>query len=173
MIDVHVLVHSETRHAWLRQCLESLADEPCIVHVLRGTEGSVGAGRARGYRCGIQPYVAFVDSDDYVLPGVMDACVRALETHRSVVCLERVMHPDGTFHPYPKPGHNMAVYRRDDVAPWLTAMDMTPHTTDIRMRSILRPHQLDMVGYVWRIHEGGDHRKINQQVCEQERLAWQ
>ena len=89
MIDVHVLTYSGTDPAWLGQCLASLASEPCTVHVLEGVEGSVGQGRAHGYQLGVHEFVSYVDSDDFVLPGVMGACLAALRTHRAVVTRER------------------------------------------------------------------------------------
>lgn len=67
MIDIHVLTHSGTRPEWLAQCLASLEPEGFTVHVVRGEDGHIGRGRARGYQHGVQPYVGYVDHDDYVL----------------------------------------------------------------------------------------------------------
>ncbi|MCH8857739.1 MAG: hypothetical protein IIA03_16260, partial [Proteobacteria bacterium] len=46
-----------------------MRSEPCTVHVLQGTEGNIAAGRERGFAMGTHPYVTYVDSDDFVLPG--------------------------------------------------------------------------------------------------------
>lgn len=159
MIDVHVLTHEGTRQDWLDQCLESLAGHPVNVFVVDNAGRSVGHGRSVGYAKGKAPLVAYVDSDDYVLPGCFDACLTALETHRSVVTMERVEYEDGRVYPFPKPGHNVSVYRREDVVPHLARMASSAHTTDMHMRQLLKPHQISHLGYVWRVHAAGDHHK--------------
>ena len=91
MIDVHVLTHEGTKPEWLDECLKSLANEPCTVHVLDNTGCTVGQGRAKGYRLGFHPFVTYVDSDDHVFPGVMAAVCDALQTHDSVCTAEVAM----------------------------------------------------------------------------------
>ena len=173
MIDVHVLTHEGTRQDWLDQCLASLEDQPVNVFVVDNAGRSVGEGRARGYAMGLSPFVAYVDSDDYVLPGCFGACLEGLRAHRAVVTLERVEYEDGTFHPATRKGHSVAVYRRNDIAPLLPAMAMTPHSSDMRARALLRPTQLSVVGYVWRVYQsGGDHRLLTPEVYKQESAAW-
>lgn len=173
MIDVHVLTFSGTRPEWLEQCLASLADQPCTVRVVKGVEGHVGAGRAAGFALGNHDLVAYVDCDDYLLPGALDACLLALDTHRAVTTCEYVEYLDGSRHPYPKPSHNISVYRREDIVPLLPLMAITPYTVDIQTRGRLKPAQLDVIGYVWRIHEGGAHRCITQELLAKESLLWQ
>lgn len=158
-IDVHVLTHEGTRQDWLEQCLESLRVEPVNTTVIDNTGLGVGAGRSRGYAIGTAPFVSYVDSDDYVLPGCFDACLVGLSTHRAVVTMERVEYEDGRAFPFPKPGHSVAVYRREDVMPHLHRMAASPHTTDKRLRDLLKPTQLEVLGYVWRVHAAGDHHK--------------
>ncbi len=172
MIDVHVLTHEGTRQDWLEQCLKSLEGHPVNVVVIDNTGRSVGEGRARGYAMGLSEFVAYVDSDDYVLPGCFDACLGALNHHRAVVTMEVVEYPDGRRYPFPRAGHALTVYRRADVLPWVKAMESSPHTTDARLRSLLRPHQLPQVGYVWRVHPAGDHHHTTQQAFEQEAAEW-
>lgn len=159
LIDVHVLTHEGTRQDWLAQCLESLRDEPVNTIVIDNAGRSVGAGRASGYAIGTAPFVAYVDSDDYVLPGCFTACLEGLQRHRAVVTLERIEYEDGRVFPFFKPGHSVAVYRREDVTPHLHRMAASPHTTDKHLRALLKPAQLDVLGYVWRVHAGGDHHK--------------
>ena len=173
MIDVHVLTYEGTQQEWLAQCLQSLEGHPINVVVIDNTGRSVGEGRARGYAMGLSPFVAYVDSDDYLLPGALDACLLALDTHRAVTTCEYVEYLDGSRHPYPKPGHNISVYRREDIAPLLPLMALTPYTVDMQTRARLRPFQLDVIGYVWRIHEDGAHRCITPNLHKQESLLWQ
>lgn len=171
MIDVHVLTHEGTREDWLEQCLASLEGQPIVVHVVDNAGRSVGEGRSRGYRLGTSDLVAYVDSDDYVLPGVFDDCLAALEKHRAVISMEHVEYESGKRFPFAKPGHNVSVYRRADVAPYLDRMAQSPHTTDLHMREIMMPQQLSFVGYVWRVHAGGDHHKT-MQAMEKESPLW-
>lgn len=84
MIDVHTLTLPTENQEWLEQCVSSLKDEPVTHHVLKGTDGSVLDGRIRGYDCGSHPYVSFVDSDDYVLPGALQHCLDYLQQNSNV-----------------------------------------------------------------------------------------
>lgn len=171
MIDVHVLVHSGTKDAWLQQCLASLVGQPCVVHVVQGVEGSVGAGRALGYRRGVEEFVSYVDSDDYVLPGVMQACLDALGSHHAVVTNELVER-DGLLGPRPKARHHLSVYRRAAVEPLLDHLATVPRYGDTLLRDHLRPVQLATVGYVWRDHAAGVHRLHTFDAMEAEHRRW-
>lgn len=173
MIDIHVLTHSGTRPEWLQQCLDSLKNQPVVVHVVDNTGFSVGAGRARGFQLGTHEFVAYVDSDDYVLPGHYRACLAKLNTHRAVVSKEHVEYEDGRRHPMLKSNHNGAVYRREDVMPLLGAMGGAPLTVDLLTRRHIKPTQLPHAGYVWRIHSAGQHRLITPVVADREYEAWQ
>lgn len=157
MIDVHVLTYSGTRLDWLSTCLRSLADQPCRVHVVQGVEGDVGAGRAHAYTLGEHEFVSYVDSDDYVLPGALAACLEALQTHRAVVTRERRLW-GSMFDSSTLGGHHLTVYRREDVLPHLGDMRQLPYHCDRLLTHRLAPTQLDMVGYVWRMHECQGHR---------------
>ena len=172
MIDVHVLTHSGTRRDWLDQCLASLEDQPVVVHVVAGVEGSVGAGRAKGFALGSCEFVGYVDSDDYVLPGGYATSLAAMANHRCVVPREYVEYPDGRRHKYTKSNHNGVVYRREDVTPLLPAMALTPFAVDSLTRRTLLPTQLDHIGYVWRVHAAGAHRQMTPETTEQERAQW-
>lgn len=171
MIDVHVLTHEGTRPEWLEQCLRSLDGQPANVFVVDNRGCSVGEGRAKGFALGSSDLVAYVDSDDYVLSGCFAACLEGLKTHRSVVTLERVEYADGRVYPFPKPGHNVSVYRREDVTPHLHRMALSHHSADLRTRQLLQPTQLQALGYVWRCHAGGDHHKTMGAIA-QEAQVW-
>lgn len=162
MIDVHVLTHSGTRAGWLAQCLESLASEPCTVHVVQGVERNIAAGREIGFGLGVHPYVTFVDSDDYVLPGAMAAVCDALEQGHDAVCArELVLEPDGTLSgPHAK--HHLFALRRSVLAPHLPGYgrrNARQHCVTTLAR-IARPHEIDAITYVWRQHAGQTHRSF-------------
>jgi len=154
MIDVHILMHSGTRPGWLAQCLESLASEPCTVHVVRGAEGDIAAGRARGFALGVHPYVTFVDSDDYVLPGAMAAMCAALEHHDAAVGREMVLLQNGELHGAIA-GHHLHALRRSAIAPHLQTYGsrFAGRHCCAALREIAEPARVDAVTYVWRLHE--------------------
>jgi hypothetical protein len=158
MINVHVLTFSGTRPKWLEQCVKSIEAEGLTPHVVAGVEGNVGAGREQAYRLGESEFVAYVDSDDYLLPGVGATCLRGLEKYRHVVTLERRRCGDligGRFWP----GHHFTVYRRADVLPLLSVLPDHPiHCDQILVRKLC-PRQLSFVGYIWRMHAGQGHRR--------------
>lgn len=157
MIDVHVLTFSGTRPDWLDQCVASIEAEGMTAHVVQGVEGNVGAGREAAYRLGDSEFVAYVDSDDYLLPGVADACLRGLESYRHVVTLERRLW-GARMGRKPWQGHHFTVYRRADVLPLLPQMPEHPIHCDQLLVRKLCPRQLSFVGYVWRMHAGQGHR---------------
>ena len=160
MIDVHVLTHSGTRPDWLAQCLDSLASEPCTVHVVQGVECNIAAGRAQGFALGENPYVTFVDSDDYVLPGSMAAMCDALQHHDAAVGREIVLQ-DGELHG-PLAGHHLHALRRSVIAPHLStyASRFAGRHCSAALREIASPARVDAVTYVWRLHERQSHPKV-------------
>ena len=159
MIDVHVLTHSGTRPEWLVQCLASLADEPCTVHVVPGVEGNIAAGRAAGFALGDHPYVTFVDSDDYVLPGAMQAVTAALGSGLDAVVTGEMLLADGQLHG-PRYGHHLFALRRTVLTPRLAtyAQDFHAMHCVCALARIARPARLDAVTYVWRQHPAQTHR---------------
>lgn len=70
LIDVHLIRYDEPE--WqVQRCLESLQDEPIILHRIQGIkEFPPFTKRAEGFACGTAPYVSYVDPDDYVKPGI-------------------------------------------------------------------------------------------------------
>lgn len=169
LIDIHVLTHSGTKHEWLDQCLKSLEGQPVVVHVVEGVEGSVGAGRAKGYALGNCEYVGYVDSDDYVLPGHYDLCREGLKSHRAVVGMELVV---SSYCDEVIGQHNGAVYRRDDITLLIPAIQVADFTADELTRMRLMPRQLPHIGYVWRRHPLGAHTRVKHLRALAEAEAW-
>lgn len=84
-VDVHVLSYLG-RPEWLDQCLASLAAEPCATHVVEGGfPDSIGAARAFAFTLGDAEFVSFIDDDDHVVPGAMQACIDYLGAHPECV----------------------------------------------------------------------------------------
>jgi hypothetical protein len=163
MIDVHVLVHSGTRNEWFEQCIKSLLDEPCTVYIVDGKEGDIASGRAEGFALGCNPYVSFVDSDDYVLPGSMDYVRRAMDQgHKAIVTTELVMEEGRVVALYP--GHHLFVMRREVIMPHLptySRMGFERHCLDTLNR-IVRPTSCPAITYAWRRDGHGSHKRASQ-----------
>lgn len=120
MLDCHIIVSADTRREWVLQCLLSVraavsqAGYLVRVHLVRGTPGHIGAGRAAGYARGAQPYVTCVDDDDYVLLDAFANMRGALESGVSAVCTPEFTMQNGHI----REGgarHHLIAYRRSAV----------------------------------------------------------
>ena len=163
MIDVHVLTHSGTKPEWLDQCLESLAAEPCTVHVVPGVEGNIAAGREIGFGLGDHPFVSFVDSDDYVFPGAMEAMCEALQQHDAAVGRERILTGE-RISDISVPHHHLLAMRRAVLAPHLPGWgerNQRVHCIHALAR-VARPRAVNFDTYVWRNHKDQSHRRLYQ-----------
>lgn len=172
MIDVHVLTHSKTRNEWLDRCLNSMRDQPCVVHVIEGVERNISAGRVRGFSAGSQEYVSFVDSDDYVLPGAFDAVLAALKLgHEAVATGEIVVRDEEEVGR--QVGHHLYAMRRDTLLPHLLKWDQPTERFKHcchKLRNICSPHIIDEPLYVWRLHADQSYAQIWHWA--QERPKW-
>ena len=154
MIDLHILNHAAaTRPDWWQACLASAqaaeATGRVTLHVMEGTGENIGANRAAAFRCGHQPFVAYLDNDDILLPEALPALLHALADHPDVcgvysdmmqidangqvLFTKRRSHwtPDWPLSnpsfDYP---HHLAVYRREAVLPHLDTIATFPHYSD-------------------------------------------
>jgi hypothetical protein len=126
MLDCHIIVSADTPREWVTQCLDSVfeardrAGYPVTVRVVDGVPGHIGKARAAGYALGTEPYVTFVDDDDYVLPDAFAQMADALRSGAPAICTPEVTMQNGQF----RPGHarhHLIAYRRDvliDHAQW-------------------------------------------------------
>ena len=161
MMDVHVLTHSRTRAQWLQQCLQSLHGPPCTVHVVPGVEGNIAAGRERGFALGVHPYLSFVDSDDWLPPGAVQAMLDVMEQGAAAaVGRERQWLPPG------RPGqeirgHHLYVIRRDVLAPHLPGWGqrMRQKHCIAALASVAPPVHVNCHSYWWRMHEQQTSRR--------------
>lgn len=157
MIDCHILTHSGTRHDWLSHCLMSLAEEAELtVHVMAGVDGHVGQGRAAGYRVGYHEYVTFVDSDDWVYPGVGAELVSALKSGANGVCtMERIIvdQAGAPLMRHPRGGHGLWAWRREAIDPHLAEVELEQDFPDRILPQRVGYVQIPFVGRAWRIHQ--------------------
>ena len=141
MLDLHILNHAAaTRPEWWAACLASAqaAEAAGLVtlHIMDGTSENIGANRATAFRYGSQPFVAWLDNDDILLPDALPVLLQAL-ADRPEVCgvysdlmqidaggkvlfTMRRSHwtPEGQLRQQDYP-HHLAVYRRAAVLPYL------------------------------------------------------
>lgn len=77
-IDVHIIVYDEPQ--WqIDRCMESLKNEPINIHIVQGIEEwPPSEGRRKGYAMGTAPYHAYVDPDDYIVPGAFQLLLDAI-----------------------------------------------------------------------------------------------
>lgn len=172
MIDVHVMTWEGANPQWLDQCLESLSRENCTVHVVDNSGRTIGQGRAHGYSLGTHPYVAHVDCDDYVLPGVMDEAVKALERFPCITTMERVEHTGTEFFNAPRAGHNLFAARRSLITPLLGHLETIPLVADMMLKRKCDPQHVEFIGYVWRLHDKQAHRNVTAEMIRHEYNRW-
>lgn len=175
MIDVHVLTHSKTRSEWLDRCLNSMRDQPCVVHVIEGVERDIAAGRRMGFTAGSQEYVSFVDSDDYVLPGAFDAALEALNSGVPALCsMESVINESGQTLKI-QGGHHLYAARRDIVSSVLDRFCNARHLHCFdKLHALTAPVWLDSVLYVYQTHSNQSHPHLGRWAqTEHMRKTWQ
>lgn len=181
MVDVHILTMGDNRGAWLRECLDSLQSEPVSIHLRPGIPGDTAAARTAAFKAGVNPYVAFVDPDDVIVPGIFAKLVGLLESEPIAVAAysdETLMDANGDFigfgwsidpKPYIMAGydlrchevggryiHHLRVMRRSVVERCLPLKTKRmPEPVLMRDLAKLGPIlHLAEVGYRWRIHGG-------------------
>jgi hypothetical protein len=158
MLDVHVMVLPGRDPDKVRQCMESVgaaiarAPFPIEMHILEGTEGHIGVGRYDGYTRGHQPYMTYVDDDDYVLPHAFLQMADALDNsiYLAVSTPELIERNGYTLEG--KQRHHLVAYRRDmliDHRQWACCGDVA------QLISIPEYgwHDLANPGYVHRVYE--------------------
>ncbi len=190
--DVHIITLENERKDWLQQCLSSLETEPVDIHIIQGTKGHIGKGRAAGFAAGDSPFVSFVDPDDYVHPGAFQRALLHLYEHPevSVVCsAERVVDEndnfiqDNTFLKNEKDKkhffahvHHLVVARRACIEPYLKFVADIPQRAEFCLWAEMANdgHKfgyVDSVDYTWRAREGSARTAIKSRTEDIERFA--
>lgn len=171
MLDVHIAVMKETPAMWLAQCLDSVraaADAAGFrveVHVIDGVPGHIGKARAKGYALGSQPYAAYVDDDDYVLPHAFAVLADALKANPPAVYGREYRLQNGNLTPNAH-RHNMMATRRDcliDHAAWVGCPDIAQRR--VEGVDVMEP------GYVYRVKLGSAGRALARADAQEYRRA--
>jgi len=121
MLDVHVLVSSETPFAWAGACHRSLRNAllrspyPVRIHWSPAYPDHIGKARMVGFAQGTHPYVTFVDEDDWVDDDFFASFAPLLEGDPTAIFLPEWMElPDGKSVKR-QARHCRGVYRRECV----------------------------------------------------------
>lgn len=181
MVDVHILTLPDTNQEWLSDCLNSLKNEPVRIHICDGIVGDIAQARTQAFALGNFPYVAFVDPDDLIVPGIFKRLIHELDNHPDCVCAysdEVLIDDQGRAliagwsvnpEPFISSGHDLSyhningqyihhlrVMRRDAVVkclPLKTKRMCEPALLkDLAKLGTIR--HCPGIGYLWRIHDG-------------------
>ncbi len=144
MLDLHILHHAaSTTPEWWEQCMASAnaAQEKglCSVRIIDTDSDHIGANRAAAIAAGSSPYVAWLDSDDLLMPLGIQPMLDELEQHpeacgvysnrQQIDATGKVLltmmfsqwNPrqqiNGQYFP-----HQLAIYRREAITPHLSTM---------------------------------------------------
>jgi hypothetical protein len=165
MVTVPLLV--KPAEPWLDQCLASLTD--CTVLQLPASD-SMGEGRARGFTVAQTEYVAIVDPDDWVVPGMPLRCAQLLEDTGAVLAHTHEMRVDEEGNSLYKVVnstdyrcHHLTVYRLSAVLPFVGELHKYGWRADWALKAWLYRQGgqfvcLDEVGYFYRQHPNQTRR---------------
>lgn len=183
-IDVVIMTRPLDDRLYLAQCIQSLHGEPVNLHFVPGVEGCIGAGRAESLQTGKAEYVAFVDPDDMVFPGIFNRIIPLLQDGVSLVYTDEYLIDrngrvftdgwssnnrvaqeipekyrsdlwDGQNSRYM---HHLSVFRRDVALEFLGDLKTFHENAEGKLSQHMlargRAVHLPTVGYLWRIHGG-------------------
>ena len=78
MIDCHVITHPNDNQDWLIQCVTSLKHPAVNVQRVDYVEGNIIQARENGIRKGSNPFITWVDPDDWVEPNAFEVLIAGM-----------------------------------------------------------------------------------------------
>lgn len=174
MLDVHILTMVCTPPEWVSQRRTSIAAAveaagyPVHVHEICGICGHIGLGRSEGYALGEQPYVTYVDCDDYLMPGAFAALHESLMAGHDAIGAGETLEQGGARWESSAP-HHLICYRR------AIANDF-PHSEWAVCGDLALAESVDVVpvrdySYVHRLYESPGRILRRQHQDELQRVA--
>lgn len=104
MLDVQIILNPYISDAWFEQCLESvLAAEqnspfPISISMHDPVPGHVGQARKRAFGEAVQPYVTWVDPDDWITPDAFEILAPGIaEGLPAIATTGKLIMPDGSL----------------------------------------------------------------------------
>jgi glycosyltransferase involved in cell wall biosynthesis len=162
MLDVHIAMVQSTPPEWLQQCVGSVLEAArrspfrVNVHLVQGVPGRIGDARAVGYAQGSEPYVTYVDDDDYILPEAFEKMDSAIRRYPEALFMAESQLQNGRLSNGPQ-RHHLCVYRRNliiDHTRWIVCGDLAQMTAVADKFSIDVPDRV----YVHRLYQSGGRR---------------
>lgn len=168
MIDVHILLMGTERQDFLEQCLESLKNEPITLHLAPGIPGDIRTARANALAKGTNPYVGWVDPDDFIIPGAYTRLLNIIGDKKFAWAKEQIwnMSPDLTevkgksiLH---RP-HHMHIVHRSILNYDYIRSGVEERTPDKWVEELAADGIHDpKVGYIWRVYPTSGSRILYQ-----------
>lgn len=174
-VTVPLIVKDE--EPWLDQCIESIGNT-AIVKKFPYVEGNIGIARRQAWENIKTPYIAIVDPDDYLEPGIITECVEILEKtdHLMVYTNEAIVDVNGKILEVRTPrapylAHHLSVVRTEAIKDFLPEMEKYPMRNEAALKAWLLQKgtffHLDKVGYYWRQHPNQSIRdKKSEQIIK-------
>ncbi len=163
MIDVHIITLPSSRKEWLMEAAGSTAHAAAIagfrvdIHIVHGVDGDIGASRSAAYALGSNPYVTYVDHDDFVLPDAFAAMREALQSGAPAIFQHERTIQNGRFG-WGWRRHHLCAFRRDvliDHAAWKACSDLAQVRHAEQLPGII---DLPVANYVHRLYpNSGGH----------------
>ena len=178
MISVHIIKHPLfDRSRNLDRLLDKLIAEPVNVTVVDGLPGHIGKGRVKGFRCGNEELITYIDDDDDFKPGIFDKILECFEKEDiDALCTrENRISSTGTrtarfpFKYYDKRHlfrlHHFGVFKRSLVSPFIDDLNDLPDSSEHYLWAKLllnnaKIRHLPIAGYDWYIHDQ-DSKSLN------------
>lgn len=151
MIDVHCLLTTPQDHALVGRCLESLEGEPITLFLMDGIKDHLGQGRVRAFKAGSNPYVGWVDPDDYILPKAYTKCTEYLLAHPEAdgVYMWEQIEIDGKVVRDSTIAHHMTVVKREVVEQLYPKIEANPNNCEMYINALRTLHCIPEFGYRW------------------------
>lgn len=166
-IDVHVLLYPNSPRDWFKKCINSLHGEPINLTIIESPSiyEEIGKYRVKGYSTGTEEYVSFVDADDYIIKGAYQKAINFLNKNKydHVCTQERVYYENSkSFLKVPVSNHHIKIFKRSFLEPYYDLIESHGIFGDKKLSRVIgASYDLGYVGYVWRFHDNGWHKVIN------------
>ena len=174
MIDVHILTMDTTPPAWAALCIASIeqaidnAGYPVFLHVTSGIKGHIGKARAKGYALGEQPYVTYVDHDDYLHEDAFKALAPFFGAE-AITTGETVVFEDQSSSDRPNQQHHLAVFKREFIQG--LSLENFQHFPDQYALHEANTTHIERCLYFHRVYDASGSRQLREaqpQIAEQE-----